>query len=152
MGMMPARLTSPTVGLIPTRAFAEEGHTMDPSVSVPIPTAARFEDMPAPVPELEPHGFRSSAYGFFVCPPRPLHPLVEWLDRMFAHSLRFVFPKITAPAARSFCATKESLGGFDPPSARDPAVVIMRSAVSMLSLSRTGMPWSGPRGPFDFLS
>src|SRR3954447_5002412 len=152
MGMMPARLTSPTVGLIPTRPFAEEGHTMDPSVSVPIPTAARFEDMPAPVPELEPHGFRSSAYGFFVCPPRPLHPLVEWLDRMFAHALRFVFPKITAPAARSFCATKESFGGLEPTSASEPAVVIIRSAVAMLSLMSTGTPCSGPRGPFAFRS
>jgi hypothetical protein len=26
-----------------------------------------------------------------VSPPRPLHPLVEWLERMLAHSLRFVF-------------------------------------------------------------
>jgi hypothetical protein len=29
------------------------------------------------VPELDPQGLRSSAYGFFVNPPRPLHPLVE---------------------------------------------------------------------------
>src|SRR3954465_3033832 len=147
MGMMPARLTSPTVGLIPTRPFAEEGHTMDPSVSVPIPTAARFEDMPAPVPELEPHGFRSSAYGFLVCPPRPLHPLVEWLERMFAPSLQLVFPRITAPASRNFLATLESCVGLEPTSASEPAVVCIRSAVSMLSLINTGMPCIGPRGP-----
>src|SRR5580658_5291461 len=143
--MMPARLTRPTVGLIPASPFDDDGQTIDPSVSVPIPAAARFAEMPAPVPELDPHGLRSSAYGFFVSPPRPLHPLVEWLERMFAHSLRLVLPRITAPAARSLRATKESLGGFEPTSASDPAVVIIRSAVSMLSLISTGMPCSGPR-------
>jgi hypothetical protein len=37
--------------------------------------------------------------------------------------------------------------GFDPSRASDPAVVVIRSAVAMLSLMSTGMPWSGPRGP-----
>jgi len=74
---MPERLTNPTVGLIPASPFADEGHTIDPSVSVPIETAQRFADVAAPDPELEPQAFRSSAYGFFVRPPRPLHPLVE---------------------------------------------------------------------------
>src|SRR5215472_3775963 len=152
MGMMPARLTSPTVGLMPASPFEDDGHTIDPSVSVPIPTAARFAEIPAPVTELDPHGLRSSEYGFLVNPPRPLHPLVEWLDRMLAHSLRFVFPRITAPAARSLCATNESFGAFAPTKAREPAVVIMRSAVAMLSLISTGIPCSGPRGPFALRS
>jgi hypothetical protein len=60
MGMMPERLTRPTVGLIPTSPFADDGHTIDPSVSVPMPTAARLAEIDAPVPELDPHGFRSS--------------------------------------------------------------------------------------------
>ena len=38
----------------------------------------------------------------------------------------------------------------EPTSASDPAVVCMRSAVSMLSLIRTGMPCSGPRAPLAF--
>ena len=42
---------------------------------------------------------------------------------------------------------KASLGGMDPFSASDPAVVVMRSAVAILSFSRIGMPCSGPRGP-----
>src|SRR5579863_5316745 len=133
---MPLRLTSPTVGLIPASPFAEEGQTIEPSVSVPMPTAQRFAEMPAPVPELDPQGLRSSAYGFLVSPPRPLHPLVEWLERMLAHSLRLVLPRITAPPARNFCATKESFGGLEPTSASDPAVVNILSAVSMLSLMR----------------
>src|SRR5579864_2760590 len=131
--MIPARLTNPTAGLIPANPFDDDGHTIDPSVSVPMPTAARFAEIPAPVPELDPHGFLSSAYGFFVCPPRPLHPLIEWLERIFAHSLKFVFPKITAPAARNFFAMNASFGGFEPTSASDPAVVCIRSAVAMLS-------------------
>src|SRR5580698_6129814 len=129
MGIIPLRLIRPTVGLMPTKPFDDEGHTIDPSVSVPTPTAARFAEIPAPVPELDPHGFRSSAYGFFVCPPRPLHPLIEWFDRIFAHSLKFVFPKMTAPASRNFWTMNASAGGFDPISASDPAVVCIRSAV-----------------------
>src|SRR5437667_8097249 len=91
MGTMPARLIRPSVGLIPTSEFAFEGQTTEPSVSVPTPIAARFAAIAAPVPELEPHGLRSSTYGFRVCPPRPLQPLDEWLERKFAHSLKFVF-------------------------------------------------------------
>src|SRR5690349_22072735 len=144
MGMIPLLLVSPTVGLIPTTPFALAGHTIDPSVSVPIATAQRFAETPAPEPELDPQGFRSRAYGFFVCPPRPLQPLVECVERILAHSLRFVFPRITAPAARSLPTTKESVFGFDPTSARDPAVVIILSAVSRLSFIRIGIPCRGP--------
>src|SRR5579859_287852 len=113
---MPERLTSPTVGLIPASPFDDEGQTIEPSVSVPMPAAAKFAETPAPVPELDPQALRSSAYGFFVSPPRPLHPLTEWLERILAHSLRLVLPRITAPAARSFWATNESLAGFEPTS------------------------------------
>src|SRR5262250_3505978 len=133
MGIIPARLTSPSVGFIPTMPLADDGQTIDPSVSVPIATAEKFADTATPDPELEPQGFRSTAYGFRVCPPRPLHPLTECVDLKLAHSLRFVLPKITAPASRSFCATKESLEAIDPASASEPAVVIIRSAVSILS-------------------
>jgi hypothetical protein len=75
--MMPARLISPTVGLIPTSADAADGDVTDPSVSVPTATAQQLAAVAAPDPELDPDGERSSAYGFRVCPPRPLHPLDE---------------------------------------------------------------------------
>src|SRR5256885_10823350 len=136
---MPAPSSSPRVGLIPTSEHAADGHTIDPSVSVPIPTAAKFAEIAAPVPELEPHGLRSSAYGFAHCPPRALQPLDDWFDRMLAHSERFVLPRITAPAARSRATSGASRGGVAPASASDPAVVIMRSPVAMLSLTRTGI-------------
>ena len=74
---MPVRLSNPTVGLIPTIPLADEGQTIDPSVSVPTATVQRFAETAAPEPELDPHGFRSSAYGFRVSPPRALHPLLE---------------------------------------------------------------------------
>jgi hypothetical protein len=87
--------------------------------------AARFAAIAAPEPELEPDGLRSSAYGFFVCPPRPLQPLVECVERKFAHSLRFVLPRITAPASRSRETMNASFGGLTFASASEPAVVII---------------------------
>src|SRR5579863_2341292 len=121
--MMPERLSRPSVGLMPTSPLAEAGQTTEPSVSLPTATAQRLAAVAAPEPELDPQGLRSSTYGFRVCPPRPLHPLLEWLERMFAHSLRLVLPRITAPDSRNFCATNESRAGFDPSRANDPAVV-----------------------------
>ena len=88
---------------------------------------------------------RSSAYGFRHCPPRPLQPLEECVERKFAHSDRFVLPRITAPASRSRLTAWASAAGRAPSSASEPAVVSMRSAVPMLSLMRTGIPCSGPR-------
>ncbi len=60
IGMTPARLTSPSVGLIPTMPVAPAGHTIEPSVSVPTATTARSAEATTPEPELEPHGLRSS--------------------------------------------------------------------------------------------
>src|SRR3990170_6107401 len=100
MGMMPRRLTRPTVGLMPTRPLTDAGQMMLPSVSVPTPIDARLAAMAAPVPELEPQGLRSRTYGFFVCPPRELQPDEDRVYRKLAHSLRFVLPRMTAPASR----------------------------------------------------
>jgi hypothetical protein len=123
MGMMPLRLTSPTVGLIPASPLIDEGETIEPSVSVPTATAHKLAAAAAPDPELEPEGLRSS-------------------------SLQLVLPRITVPAARRRATRNESFGGREPTSAMEPAVVCMRSAVAMLSFIKMGMPCSGPRGPF----
>src|SRR5262245_17285355 len=101
IGMMPVRETRPTVGLKPTSAQLLDGETIEPSVSVPTVRAQRFAAPAVPDPELEPEGSRSRTYGFLHCPPRPLQPLCECVDRKFAHSERFVLPRITAPASRS---------------------------------------------------
>src|SRR5665647_1522795 len=103
--MIPALLMSPSVGFIPTSPFADDGQTIEPSVSEPTATAAKLADVAAPDPELDPHGLRSSTYGFRACPPRPLHPLDECVDLKFAHSLRFVLPRMIAPASRRRWAT-----------------------------------------------
>src|SRR5258707_15833108 len=58
MGTTPARLVSPTVGLIPTTPLAFDGQTMLPSVSLPRARTAKFADAAAPEPELEPQGLR----------------------------------------------------------------------------------------------
>ncbi len=60
IGTIPLLLTRPSVGLMPTIPFADDGQTIEPSVSVPTATAQRFAETPAPEPELEPQGFRSS--------------------------------------------------------------------------------------------
>src|SRR5260370_10096473 len=101
IGTMPRRLTSPLVGLMPTIPQALAGQTIEPSVSVPTATGASAAATPAAEPELDPDGLRSSAYGLAVCPPSVDQPLVECVDRKFAHSDRFALPMITPPAARS---------------------------------------------------
>src|SRR5690348_5663597 len=64
MGTTPARLVRPTVGLIPTTPLTDDGHTIDPLVSVPRVAVARLAAAAAAEPELEPHGERSRTYGF----------------------------------------------------------------------------------------
>ena len=64
IGTIPEPLTRPTVGLIPTIPFRDDGQMIEPSVSVPTATAHRSAATATPEPELEPHGLRSSAYGF----------------------------------------------------------------------------------------
>jgi hypothetical protein len=60
MGTTPARLTSPTLGLIPTIPFALAGQTMEPSVSVPREATHNAAAVAIPEPELDPQGLRSS--------------------------------------------------------------------------------------------
>ena len=56
IGTTPARLTKPTVGLMPTTPEWLAGQTMLPSVSLPMLTAVKLADAAAAEPELEPHG------------------------------------------------------------------------------------------------
>src|SRR5579864_9420610 len=59
IGTTPARLVSPTVGLMATTPFALPGQTILPSVSEPNETVAKFDEAAAPEPELEPQGLWS---------------------------------------------------------------------------------------------
>src|SRR5262245_19777860 len=98
---MPTWLTAPMVGLMPTTPLAAAGQTIEPSVSVPIASGASLAATATAEPLDEPQGLRSSTYGLSVWPPTLLQPLVDCVERKLAHSLKFVFPSKTAPAARS---------------------------------------------------
>ena len=109
---------------------------------------AEFANLFAPVQCTEQVFFMTTAAsGFFVKPPMPLQPLMERSERKLAHSLKLVFPKMTAPAARKLATILASRPATLSLSASDPAVVAIGSADSMLSLSRIGMPCNGPRAP-----
>src|SRR6476620_4233036 len=73
-----------------------------------------------------------------------LQPEMELDDRMFAHSDRFVLPRITAPADRSRATSGASRLVTLFASERLPAVVGSGPALSILSFSSTGLPASGP--------
>ena len=103
-----------------------------------------------PEPALDPHGERRGSYGLRAWPPTALQPLIECDERMLAHSDRLVLPRMIAPAARSLATSGASRPVTLSFSAREPAVVAIGSAVSILSLIRTGTPASGPSGAPDF--
>ena len=52
------------------------------AISVPTATAHRLAETATPEPELEPHGLRSTSYGFTHWPPRALHPLLERVEQI----------------------------------------------------------------------
>ena len=54
--MTPARLVSPTVGLMPATELKLAGHRIEPSVSVPSATATRFAATDIAGPLLDPQG------------------------------------------------------------------------------------------------
>ena len=60
IGMMPLRLTKPTVGFRPTIPQTDAGLRIEPSVSVPTATTQRLAATATPEPELEPEGLESS--------------------------------------------------------------------------------------------
>ena len=56
MGIIPVLLTRPTVGLNPTIPLTDDGHDIDPLVSVPIAISTKPEETATADPELDPHG------------------------------------------------------------------------------------------------
>ena len=92
--MMPLLLSNPTVGLWPTIPFTEAGHEIDPLVSVPTATSTNPAATATADPELDPQGFKLIPLGFSVYPPKLDHPLTDFSDLKFAHSLKLVFPLI----------------------------------------------------------
>ena len=75
IGTTPARLVSPTVGLIPTTELELEGHKIDPYVSVPNVTIAIFAATDVAEPVLDPHGSADLRYGSYM-EPTPQYVIV----------------------------------------------------------------------------
>src|SRR3546814_17340965 len=100
IGMMPTRLTRPTVGLIPTSAATADGQMMLPSVSVPMPTAARLAANAPPVPGLEPQGLGTDEDGYSARPPPALTPEVDIRERACGEMQRVHVPTQTNHALR----------------------------------------------------
>ncbi len=117
---------------------------MEPSVSVPRASGARPAASAAPDPDDEPPALRSSAHGLPVRPATPDQPLADRGERRLAHSERFAAPRTTRPASRRAATIGASRTTVRPARAREPAVPGSPTA-STLSLTRTGIPWSGPR-------
>ena len=142
IGTTCVRLTIPTVALKPTMPLTLAGQVIEPLVSVPIAAQAKPAAIAAPLPDDEPQALRSVACGLRVNPPIALHPLVERLSRMFAHSLKLVLPMITPPFARILAISGASRPVALSLNASDPAVV-GHSNVSILSFTSTVRPSSG---------
>ena len=94
IGIIPDLLTKPVVGFMPTIPFIDDGHEIDPFVSVPIAISTIPIETATADPELEPQGLYASSIKCFVWPPRLDQPLTELSDLKFAHSDKFAFPRI----------------------------------------------------------
>src|SRR5258706_12677981 len=119
--MIPTGQISPGPGLRPTTPLADDGQTIEPSVSVPTATGTRPAATATADPLEEPQGERSRTCGLRHCRPRPLQPLADRLERKLAHSLRFVLPSRSIPAARRRATSGASAAAGAPNSAREPA-------------------------------
>ena len=64
IGITPALLVRPRVGLSPTTELELDGQRMEPSVSVPSDTAAKFAATEIAEPLLDPQGSADRTYGF----------------------------------------------------------------------------------------
>ena len=74
-GKIPSPDMLSLVGLNPTTELAEDGATIEPSVSVPTETGTRSAVTATALPLLEPEGdIFSGPNGLTVCPLFPLYP------------------------------------------------------------------------------
>ena len=83
-----------------------------------MPTAAKLAATAAPVPPLEPPGFRVGSYGLRVCPAIELTVVIPR-----ASSCMFVLPRMMAPASRRRLTWNASSGGTDVASPIAPPLV-----------------------------
>ena len=108
---------------------------IEPLVCVPSATGASFAATTAADPLDDPPGVCAASCGFCVGP-----------GTKSAYCEVTVLPMTIAPAARNLCTMTASRSGLRPAKISAPNSVGM-SAVSMMSLTATGKPWSGPGAP-----
>ncbi len=111
MGITPVRGTYPSVGLRPTTPLLLAGDRIEPDVSVPTATGAMRAETATPLPDELPPTSRPSPHALRTCPPCEEKPLGIPIVVKFAHSVRAVFPRITAPAARRRATRGASCAG-----------------------------------------
>src|SRR4051812_37187139 len=103
--IIPFRLTSSSVGAIPTRLLTDAGQRMDTTVSSPMAQVTRLAATDDAEPALDIPGSRSVSYGLQNVPPKELRaPSV-------AYSARFAFARMMAPASRRRLTKVASSGG-----------------------------------------
>ena len=146
IGIMPVLSISPTVGFHAHQTVDRRRQSSRPFRYRPL---QRFAETAAPEPELEPM-IAVEGIGIAGSPPaRAPVLLTECEERKLAHSLGISFAQDQRPGSlANRAATTESRSACDPSSRERSAVVLILSAVSILSLMRTGIPCSGPRGLF----
>jgi len=136
------RPINPAVGFRPARPQNAAGVRIEPPPSVPVASGTRPAASAAPDPPDEPPGDHSSPHGFRVGPKTSLsvHP---WN----ANSGMFVLPRTIAPAAtiRSTVISLRSAAGRSS-IVREPKFVTLPTT-SVVSLTRSGRPASGPSAP-----
>src|SRR5262245_6268907 len=115
------------------------GLRIEPPVSVPVAPGHRNAATAAPEPPLEPPGERSSAPGLRVGPYHGLSVVEPAANSWVLH-----LPIGTAPASRSRRTASASSAGTLSRKNDEPWVV-RTPAVSKMSFTPIGTPWSGPR-------
>src|SRR5439155_225245 len=109
--------TRPRDGLKPYTPQNEAGIRTEPPASVPSATGPRPLATATAAPPLEPPGESSRFHGLRVIPKRGLSVTALW-----PNSDVVVFPRMTAPAARSRPTTTASSSGTASANSREPPV------------------------------
>ena len=155
MGMMPSWATSPSVGFSPTMPLLPAGRRSSRRFPCRSPAAHRFAGGAyRRSPSWSRTDPSSRHVGIAGEAPRALQPFKIQVrvnnglrdePRKFAHSERFALPRMTAPAARSRATSVASRGHPATHERERTRRRLHRVSVAMLSLTRIGMPCSGPR-------
>ncbi len=139
-GTAPSSETAPVAGRSPERPVSAAGIRIEPSVSPPSAMSARPAATAAADPPLEPPAMRDASQGFAV---RPKCGLTVVMPQ--ANSWVLVLPTTSAPAARSAATAGASRSGSR--RKNDEPARVGSPATSIMSLTPSARPCSGPRAP-----